>query len=68
MLHILLSPMTWALLWMAAAWLTWTRARLWWRVVLVAAGFAIILLCTPLGANALIRMVENSVPASARQC
>jgi len=66
MLHILLSPMTWALLWMAAAWLTWTRARLWWRVMLVAAGVAIILLCTPLGANALIRTVENSVPASAR--
>ena len=66
MLHILLSPMTWALLWMAAAWLTWTRARVWWRVVLVAAGLAIVLLCTPLGANALIRAVEGSVPVSAR--
>jgi len=64
--HILLSPMTWALLWMAAAWLTWTRARAWWRVVLVVAGLAIVLLCTPLGANALIRAVETSVPATAR--
>jgi len=66
MFHILLSPMTWALLWMAAAWLTWTRARMWWRTTLIVAGLAIILLCTPLGANALIRAVENNVPALAR--
>jgi len=66
MFHILLSPMTWALLWMAAAWLTWTRARAWWRVVLVVAGLAILLACTPLGANALIRAVEGSVPVAAR--
>ena len=66
MFHILLSPMTWALLWVAAAWATWTRGRAWWRVVLVVAGIAIVVLCTPLGANALIRTVESSVPASAR--
>lgn len=64
--HLLLSPMTWALLWMAAAWLSWSRGRTWWRAVLVVAGIAIVLLCTPLGANALIRAVESSVPASAR--
>ena len=63
--HILLSPMTWALLWLAAAWLTWARARAWWRAVLVVAGLSILVLCTPLGANALIRAVETSVPASA---
>ncbi|BDU16079.1 YdcF family protein [Lysobacter auxotrophicus] len=66
MSHILLSPMTWALLWMAAAWLTWTRARAWWRAMLVVVGTAIVLLCAPVGANRLIRAVESSVPASAR--
>ena len=65
-MHILLSPMTWALLWMGTAWLTWTRARAWWRAVLVAAGIAILVSCTPLGANALIRAVEGGLPASAR--
>ena len=64
--YLLLSPMTWALLWMAATWLTWARARAWWRVVLAIAGIAIVLLCTPLGANALIRMVEGGVPREAR--
>ncbi|MDR0182527.1 YdcF family protein [Lysobacter arvi] len=66
MLHILLSPMTWALLWVAGAWLTWRRARVVWRMALGAAGIAIVLLCTPLGANALIRAVESATPASAR--
>ena len=64
--HLLLSPMTWALLWMTAAWLSWSRGRAWWRAVLIVAGIAIVLLCTPLGANALIRAVESSVPASTR--
>ena len=64
--YLLLSPMTWALLWMAATWLTWARARAWWRVVLAIAGIAIVLLCTPLGANTLIRMVEGGVPREAR--
>ncbi|MBU8974934.1 YdcF family protein [Lysobacter sp. MMG2] len=64
--HLLLSPMTWALLWMAVAWMSWRRGRAWWRVVLVAAGLAIVLLCTPLGANALIRVVESHVPTDAR--
>lgn len=65
MSHLLLSPMTWALLWMAAAWLTWRRARAWWRVVLIVAGLTIVVLCMPLGANLLIRAVETRVPASA---
>jgi uncharacterized SAM-binding protein YcdF (DUF218 family) len=64
--YLLLSPMTWALLWMAVAWLSWSRGRAWWRTVLIVAGIAIVLLCTPLGANALIRAVEGSVPASTR--
>ena len=62
--HILLSPMTWALLWMTLAWSSWRRARAWWRAGLVVSGLVIVLLCTPLGANALIRAVESRAPAS----
>ncbi len=62
--HLLLSPMTWALLWMALAWSSWRRGRTWWRAGLVVSGLVIVLLCTPLGANTLIRAVESRVPAS----
>ncbi len=65
--HLLLSPMTWGLLWLAVAWWTWSRARTAWRALLVVAGVVILLLCTPLGANALIRWVESGV-APAQRC
>ncbi len=65
--HILLSPMTWGLLWLAVVWMTWKRAGRAPRTVLALAGIAILLLCTPLGANALIRLVESRTTA-AMQC
>lgn len=65
--HLLLSPMTWGLLWLAVAWWTWSRAGMPWRAVLAVAGIAIVLLCTPLGANALVRWVESGV-APAQRC
>lgn len=67
MRHILLSPMTWGLLWLVVTWLAWARVGRWWRTLLVLAGLAILLLCTPLGANALVRLVESRTP-SAMQC
>jgi uncharacterized SAM-binding protein YcdF (DUF218 family) len=65
--HILLSPMTWALLWLAVVWLAWRRAGKALRAVIVLAGLAILLLCTPLGANALVRLVESRT-APAMRC
>lgn len=59
--------MTWGLLWLAIVWCAWRRVGAVWRGVLVFAGLAILLLCTPLGANALIRWVEGRVPDAA-QC
>lgn len=64
--HLLLSPMTWGLLWLALVWLAWRRVGTAWRTVLAALGIAILVLCTPLGANALIRWVEGQVPAASR--
>ncbi|MDI9240381.1 ElyC/SanA/YdcF family protein [Lysobacter sp. LF1] len=64
--HLLLSPMTWGLLWLAIVWLAWRRAGTAWRAVLATLGIAILVLCTPLGANALIRWVEGQVPAASR--
>lgn len=58
--------MTWGLLWLAIVWCAWRRVGAAWRAVLVLAGLAILLLCTPLGANALIRWVEGQVPGTAR--
>ena len=64
--HILLSPMTWALLWGVAAWWLWRRGGVVLRGVLVVSGLAILLLCTPLGANALVRLVESRVSGAQR--
>ncbi|HEY0505287.1 MAG TPA: YdcF family protein [Lysobacter sp.] len=64
--HILLSPMTWGLLWLAVVWLGWKRVGKAWRTVLVLAGLAILVLCTPLGANALVRWVESRTPPAMR--
>ena len=64
--HILLSPMTWALLWGVATWWRWRRSGVVLRSALVLSGLWILLLCTPLGANALVRMVESRVSPAQR--
>lgn len=66
MRHLLLSPMTWGLLWLAVTWLAWRRVGRLARTVLVLAGVLILLLCTPLGANALIRLVESRTTPAMR--
>jgi uncharacterized SAM-binding protein YcdF (DUF218 family) len=64
--HILLSPMTWALLWGVAMWWLWRRGGAVLRGILVVSGLAILLLCTPLGANALVRLVESRASPAQR--
>lgn len=62
MTHLLFSPLTWGLLLAALAWLTWRRLGR--RARLAAGGLGAVLLvaCTPLGANLLVRFVESSLP------
>jgi len=65
--HFLFSPMAWGLLLALLLLLTWRRLTRRWRVAGSLVGLALLLLCTPLGANALIGMVESRIPAHA-QC
>lgn len=71
MSFLLFSPLTWALasaLVLALAWGAGVRPRL-RRALRLAAGAglaAAVALCTPLGANGLVRAVEARVPAAAR--
>lgn len=65
MYHLLLSPMTWGLLLAALLWLTWSRLWAPVRALGIVLMFAVLMLCTPLAANALIGDLESRVPASA---
>lgn len=63
MSHLLLSPLTWGLLLVAALCLGWRRLGRNLRIAGLACGACVLLLSTPLGANALVRLVESSLPA-----
>lgn len=65
MAHLLLSPLTWALLLALLLCLTWRQLGKPLRVAGIVLEAALLLLCTPLGANALVRYVESRTPAQA---
>ncbi|QSX75478.1 YdcF family protein [Lysobacter arenosi] len=65
MSHLLLSPMTWGLLLGALLWLTWSRLWAPVRALGIVLMFAVLVLCTPLAANALIGDLESRIPAKA---
>lgn len=65
MFHVIFSPLTWGLLLAAMLWIFWSRLRRWLRIVGVGLGGLLLLLCTPLGANSLVRYAESRTPAQA---
>ncbi len=65
MYQLLLSPMTWGLLLGALLCLTWSRLWAPMRALGIVLVFAVLVLCTPLAANALIGDLESRIPASA---
>jgi len=66
MSHFLFSPMAWGLLLALLLLLSWRRLTRRWRVVGVAIGLVLLVLCAPLGANALEWGVESLTPDAAR--
>jgi uncharacterized SAM-binding protein YcdF (DUF218 family) len=66
MSHLLLSPLTWLLLIAALLWAGWRKLPGIVRVLGVVSLACLVLLCTPLLANGLIRHVESGVPERAR--
>ena len=63
--YFLLSPLTWGLLLALALLLSWRRLARAWRVAGIVAGLLLLVLCMPLGANTLERILESRVPADA---
>ncbi|MGQ4659067.1 ElyC/SanA/YdcF family protein [Lysobacter sp. F6437] len=61
MIYYLLSPLTWGLLLALLLLASWPRLRARWRVAGMVLGGLVLLSCTPLGANQLIRLVESGV-------
>lgn len=66
MIDFALSPLTWLLA--SLALVAWLRRRRLLRALLAAAAIVSLLLITPLGANALVRLVETRAPAAAADC
>ncbi len=62
--YFLYSPLTWLLPVMALLAARWSRLRRWLRALLCVALAALLLLCTPLGANLLVHVIERQVPPS----
>src|SRR5687768_5092973 len=62
--YFLFSPITWGLLLALALLLSWRRLSRAWRTAGVVAGVLLLVLCMPLGANLLERVVEGLAPAS----
>jgi uncharacterized SAM-binding protein YcdF (DUF218 family) len=62
-MHLLFSPLSWTLLLALVLVCGWRRFGHFARVVLLAAEFTSIIAMTPLGANALVWLVESRVPA-----
>jgi uncharacterized SAM-binding protein YcdF (DUF218 family) len=62
-MHLLFSPLTWALLLALILAIGWNRLSRFWRAVMLLAECALIVSITPLGANALVWLVESRVPA-----
>jgi uncharacterized SAM-binding protein YcdF (DUF218 family) len=65
-MYLLFSPLTWATLLALLLPLAWRRLGRAWRVLGIAAAAAMLLLCAPLGANGLERLLETRVRADAR--
>jgi uncharacterized SAM-binding protein YcdF (DUF218 family) len=63
--YFLFSPVTWGLLLAVSLLLSWRRLARAWRWAGGIAGAALLVLCMPLGANALERLLESLVPARA---
>ncbi|HEY5851486.1 MAG TPA: YdcF family protein [Lysobacter sp.] len=63
---ILLSPLTWGLLLAAVLVLAWSRMGTGLRVTGIVLGLAVLVLCMPLGGNALLGHVESQLPDDAR--
>lgn len=64
--YFLFSPITWGLLLALVLLLSWRRLARAWRMAGIVAGLLLLLLCTPLGANTLERMLESLAPEAAR--
>ena len=62
--YFLFSPITWGLLLALALLLSWRRLSRAWRTAGVVAGVLLLVLCMPLGANALQRVLESLAPSS----
>src|SRR4051812_12539661 len=63
-MHLLLSPLTWTLLLGLVLTTAWRRLPRTARVVLLILECALVVVMSPLGANALVRLVESRVPAT----
>lgn len=66
MSHFLFSPMAWGLLLALLLLLTWRRLPRLLRALGITMGIFLLLLCAPLGANALVHVVESLTPDGAR--
>lgn len=64
--YMMFSPLTWGLLLAAMLGLVWNRLGRTLRILALGFGALVLLLCTPLGANALVRYAEARTPAPAR--
>jgi len=60
-MHFLFSPLTWALLYAVILALGWLRLSRLWRAALMIFECVLIISMTPLGANALVWLVESRV-------
>jgi len=63
-MHLLFSPLTWTLLLALTLAISWRRLSRFWRAALLFAEFSLIVAMTPLGANALVWLVESRVPTA----
>lgn len=65
MLAVLLSPVAWGIAWSAVLLLSWRHLRRRWRVAGLLGAALLLVMCMPLGANALVAFVESRAPAAA---